>query len=189
MPEPLSWTVIESSGWIVTSTRSLRPARASSTELSTTSKTRWWRPRAPVEPMYMPGRSRTGSRPSRTVMSLAVYEALAMKKALQLAHFRAGVSLPDPAVVGGRCEAHSCSFFYRFAEFFGRDRRRQVVGGARLLQRRLRRSLSRRRGGLRDGLRKGARREAKTLRRGLAELASKTLGDLCLELLQLECPG
>ena len=26
----------------------------------------------PVEPMYMPGRFRTGSRPSRTVMSFAV---------------------------------------------------------------------------------------------------------------------
>jgi hypothetical protein len=41
-----------------------------------------------------------------------------MKKALQLAHFRAGVSLPDPAVVSGRREAHSRSFFDRFAEFF-----------------------------------------------------------------------
>src|SRR2546430_218885 len=35
---------------------------------------RWWRPRVPVEPMYMPGRLRTASRPSRTVMSLASYE-------------------------------------------------------------------------------------------------------------------
>src|SRR5215217_129589 len=139
--------------------------------------------------MYMPGRSRTGSRPSRTVMSLAVYEALAMKKALQLAHFRAAVSLPDPAVVGVCCEAPSRSLFYRFAEFFGGDRRRQVVGGPRLLERRLRRSLPRRRGGLHDGLRKGPRREAQTLRRSLAELAAKTLGDLRLELLQLERPG
>ena len=31
------------------------PAMASSTELSTTSQTRWWRPLGPVEPMYMPG--------------------------------------------------------------------------------------------------------------------------------------
>src|SRR5688572_9127344 len=53
--------------------RSLRPARASSTELSTISCTRWWRPRAPVEPMYMPGRLRTASRPSRTWMSSAPY--------------------------------------------------------------------------------------------------------------------
>src|SRR5579875_924544 len=49
------------------------PAMASSTELSTTSQTRWWSPLGPVEPMYMPGRLRTGSRPSRTVMSWAVY--------------------------------------------------------------------------------------------------------------------
>src|SRR5580658_10890111 len=47
---------------------------ASSTELSTTSQTRWWRPLGPVEPMYMPGRCRTGSRPSRTVMSSDSYE-------------------------------------------------------------------------------------------------------------------
>src|SRR6266540_5418893 len=49
------------------------PAIASSTELSTTSYTRWCRPDGPVDPMYMPGRSRTGSRPFSTVMSLAVY--------------------------------------------------------------------------------------------------------------------
>src|SRR5918997_908888 len=35
---------------------------------------RWWRPREPVEPMYIPGRCRTGSSPLRTVMSWAVYE-------------------------------------------------------------------------------------------------------------------
>ena len=40
IPEPLSRTVTELSGWIVTSTRSARPASASSTELSTTSNTR-----------------------------------------------------------------------------------------------------------------------------------------------------
>ena len=37
MPAPASQTVTELSGWIVTSTRSLRPASASSTALSTTS--------------------------------------------------------------------------------------------------------------------------------------------------------
>ena len=45
---------------------------ASSTALSTTSQTRWCRPVGPVDPMYIPGRFRTGSRPSRTVMSLGV---------------------------------------------------------------------------------------------------------------------
>ena len=40
---------------------------ASSTELSTTSHTRWCKPVGPVDPMYMLGRSRTASKPSRTV--------------------------------------------------------------------------------------------------------------------------
>ena len=50
------------------------PAMASSTLLSTTSQTRWCRPVGPVDPMYMPGRFRTASSPSRTVMSTALYE-------------------------------------------------------------------------------------------------------------------
>lgn len=50
------------------------PAIASSTELSTISCTRWCRPRSPVEPMYMPGRLRTASRPSSTWMALASYD-------------------------------------------------------------------------------------------------------------------
>ena len=50
-----------------------KPAIASSTALSTTSYTRWCRPDGPVEPMYIPGRSRTGSSPRSTVMSLASY--------------------------------------------------------------------------------------------------------------------
>jgi len=38
-------------------------------ELSTTSNTRWCRPvPSLVSPMYMPGRLRTASRPSRMVM-------------------------------------------------------------------------------------------------------------------------
>uniref|UniRef100_A0A6J7NUM3 Unannotated protein n=1 Tax=freshwater metagenome TaxID=449393 RepID=A0A6J7NUM3_9ZZZZ len=49
------------------------PAIASSTELSTTSQMRWCRPARPVDPMYIPGRFRTGSRPSRTWMALASY--------------------------------------------------------------------------------------------------------------------
>src|ERR1700741_5687514 len=50
---------------------------ASSTELSTTSQIRWCRPRSPVEPMYMPGRFRTASNPSRTVMAEAPYSSCA----------------------------------------------------------------------------------------------------------------
>src|SRR4249919_1175648 len=48
--------------------------------------------------MYIPGRKRTGSRPSRTVMSFAVYAASAIKKALQIAILRARGSLPETAV-------------------------------------------------------------------------------------------
>ena len=47
------------------------PAIASSTALSTISQMQWWSPAGPVDPMYIPGRLRTGSSPSRTVMSLA----------------------------------------------------------------------------------------------------------------------
>ena len=47
------------------------PAIASSIELSTTSQTRWCSPRASVDPMYMPGRLRTASSPSRTWMLAA----------------------------------------------------------------------------------------------------------------------
>ena len=72
MPRPLSRTVTELSAWMVTSMRSANPARASSMELSTTSTTRWCRPRVPVEPMYIPGRRRTPSSPFRTVMSSPV---------------------------------------------------------------------------------------------------------------------
>ena len=56
----------------VTTIATAWPFMASSTELSTISQTRWCRPALPMPPMYMPGRLRTGSRPSRTVMSFAV---------------------------------------------------------------------------------------------------------------------
>src|SRR5687767_8780747 len=42
-------------------------------ELSTTSYTRWCRPRDEVEPTYMPGRLRTASRPFRTWIFPASY--------------------------------------------------------------------------------------------------------------------
>src|SRR3954464_10348997 len=73
MPRPLSVTRTPPSASSTTSTWSACPARASSTELSTTSHTRWCRPLAEVEPMYMLGRLRTASRPSRTVIELPVY--------------------------------------------------------------------------------------------------------------------
>ena len=68
IPRPSSTTSTPPSSSNVTLTPVAWPAIASSTELSTTSQIRWCRPRSPVEPMYMPGRSRTASRPSRTVI-------------------------------------------------------------------------------------------------------------------------
>ena len=72
MPRPLSDTVISPLGSMDMSTLLQNPAIASSTELSSTSKTRWWSPLWSVEPMYMPGRTRTASSPSSTWMSAEV---------------------------------------------------------------------------------------------------------------------
>src|SRR3954453_13361038 len=73
MPRPLSSTRQPPSACRMTPMRDAKPAIASSTALSTTSTIRWWRPSLPVPPMYMPGRLRTGSRPSSTWISSAGY--------------------------------------------------------------------------------------------------------------------
>src|SRR4051794_40715922 len=52
----------------------------------------WCRPRSPVEPMYIPGRLRTASRPSRTVMELPEYESSVFGRATTW-----GPSLAQPA--------------------------------------------------------------------------------------------
>jgi hypothetical protein len=53
------------------------PASDSSIELSSTSNTRWCKPvPSDVSPMYMPGRLRTASRPSRIWMEDAPYCAV-----------------------------------------------------------------------------------------------------------------
>src|SRR5437773_5683460 len=70
----------------------------------------------------MPGRSRTGSRPSRTVMSFAVYAASAIKKALQFTSLRGYDSLPETAVGGGLCEAQRRRFCDHFAQVLVVDR-------------------------------------------------------------------
>src|SRR3954447_23294153 len=66
---------------------------ASSTELSTTSHTQWCSPVGPVLPMYIPGRFRTGSRPSKTCMSLAPYDWVCCATTRLSACFCFGVSL------------------------------------------------------------------------------------------------
>ena len=67
MPRPLSATSTEPSSWSVTVMWSQAPASASSTALSMISHRQCIRPWLSVVPMYMPGRLRTASRPSRTV--------------------------------------------------------------------------------------------------------------------------
>ena len=71
MPRPLSVTVMVSPGLMVTVISVQYPARASSMALSTISYTRWCRPEADVEPIYIPGRLRTASSPSSTWISEA----------------------------------------------------------------------------------------------------------------------
>src|SRR5438067_6831487 len=71
MPRPLSRTETLPSTCTVNSILSQNPARCSSIELSTTSKTMWCKPRSSGSPMYMPGRFRTASSPS----SLSIWAA------------------------------------------------------------------------------------------------------------------
>ena len=76
MPRPLSLTVMWPSWAMDTLTWVANPAIASSTQLSAISTIRWRRPVGPVDPMYMPGRSRTASKPSRTWIWSALYSSL-----------------------------------------------------------------------------------------------------------------
>src|SRR5579859_5986776 len=52
---------------------SAKPLRYSSTALSMISQRRWCSPLLSTPPMYIDGRLRTGSSPSRAVISAAVY--------------------------------------------------------------------------------------------------------------------
>ena len=73
MPRPSSLTdTVRPSAAKTTSTFFANPLIASSIELSTISQSRWWYPCESVPPMYIAGRFRTGSSPSRTSMSLAL---------------------------------------------------------------------------------------------------------------------
>src|SRR3989338_10054705 len=74
IPRPLSATRTRLSGKSAISISFANPPIASSRELSKTSQTRWWSPAELVVPMYMPGRRRTASNPSSTVIELASYE-------------------------------------------------------------------------------------------------------------------
>src|SRR5207245_7644401 len=119
--------------------------------------------------MYMPGRSRTGSSPSRTVMSLAVYVASLIEKALETGRFRAPRILPEHAVGICLCEAQSGGFCDDFAKVLVGDLGGQFVR----LKTVLGRGLDRRSCGLLEGrggrFRERSDREPKALRRKLSE--------------------
>ena len=72
MPRPLSLTSAEPSACSVISIPVQCPASASSTALSRISARQCCSPRLSVDPMYMPGRLRTASSPSRTDRCRAV---------------------------------------------------------------------------------------------------------------------
>src|SRR5207248_2567770 len=108
--------------------------------------------------------------------------ALGMKKALQVPHFRAEVSLPDGAAGSGPREACARSFFHCFAKFLGVDLRGPA---ARLLDVLGRGGRKRFVGTLRGGrcsLREGAGGEPQTAGRGLPESIFQAREDLALEL-------
>ena len=71
MPRPLSMTVTELSGWIVTDDLGAVAGERLVDGVVDDLVDEVVQARTPVEPMYMPGRLRTASRPSRTVMSWA----------------------------------------------------------------------------------------------------------------------
>ncbi len=75
-PRPLSLIHIPPSFCIVICISLQKPASCSSMLLSRISQTRWCSPRGPVEPIYMPGRLRTASRPSNITISFPVYSLI-----------------------------------------------------------------------------------------------------------------
>src|SRR2546426_6241914 len=112
-----------------------------------------------------------------------------MKKALQVPHFRADLSLPDRAAGSGPRKACARSFFHCFAKFLGVDRRGPAARLLDVLPGGLRRRLLRALGGGRRGLREGPRGEPQAGRGGLAESLLEAPEDLVLELAELEGPG
>src|SRR5918995_1671941 len=78
--------------------------------------------------MYIPGRRRTGSSPSRTVMSFAVYVAWAIvKKALQIRPLRAQGSVSERTVGSGVRETLRGRSRDQFPQLFVADLSRQRV--------------------------------------------------------------
>ena len=113
MPRPLSRIVSRSRDSRFISIQSAWPATASSIELSRISAARWCSARSSVPPIYMPGRWRTGSSPSRTSMFDASYpsaDAAAPKRSAICHKSFAIAPAADPAP---RRTPEKTGFFYR----------------------------------------------------------------------------
>src|SRR5262245_24631882 len=119
--------------------------------------------------MYMPGRFRTGSSPSRTVMSFAVYAASAIRKALQISYLRAGFSVSETAVGRVAGEAESGRSLHSISQRFVLDSGNELGCAPQCIRGRLGSVRSRFRGHVGRWFRKVSDGEAQRLRRTVAE--------------------
>src|SRR4029079_10958811 len=139
--------------------------------------------------MYMPGRFRTGSRPSRTGMALAAYATTAIKNALQISYLRADRSVSERAVGRGLREPESERSLHANPQRFVLDSGNELGRPLQGLRARLRNVRSRRLGRRSRRLGKMADGESQRFRRTLAELLGQPREDLGRKLPELERPG
>src|SRR5579862_2447391 len=136
--------------------------------------------------MYIPGRSRTGSSPSRTVMSFAVYvvsvSVSAIKKALQIPHLRALRSVSERAVARGPREACASGSRHELAQLGVLDLGGPAGGVRRLFQGSRRRRRDRGLGDARAAIRQRPREELQL------RLVRQARADLVRTVRQLEGP-
>src|SRR5262245_10850748 len=138
--------------------------------------------------MYMPGRRRTGSRPSRTVMSFAVYVASAMKKALHFLGNGPGTSVSELAAGAPGCKARGGGPRDEVAELLILDRCRESARLRALARPWTRRRRGAPRSGFETRFRDLPGRESQPLRRAVSEPLHEARVDLTGELRQLERP-
>src|SRR5437588_9290637 len=134
--------------------------------------------------MYIPGRSRTGSSPSRTVMSLAVYVASLIEKALATGRFRAPRILPEHTVRIALGEAQCSGFCDDLAKVLVLDFGGHLRGPRAVFGRRLDGARSGCFGDLHGRFRKRADDVAQSRRRE----RSQRFANARVELPELECP-
>ena len=140
--------------------------------------------------MYMPGRSRTGSRPSRTVMSFALYAASVIKKSPANLAFPGALKVYQTRRPSGRPrEARRGRFCNDFAKTFILDSRRPARPPARAPPAVGSRRRSRSPGiVLRGALRKLPGANRKPAGAASPRASREALEQLRLELRELECP-